>query len=102
VLLESRICTLDLFFLDVINAKFDCECNTTIVNIPLNVQLLCLLNEKIAIFFFILLCILYYRTFPEAGGVNFASWLIFGAPLMLINMLAAWLWLQILFMGLFR
>jgi hypothetical protein len=50
----------------------------------------------------ILTWILFYRTFPEAGGVNFASWFIFGAPLMLINMLAAWIWLQVLFMGLFR
>ncbi|XP_069683308.1 protein I'm not dead yet-like [Periplaneta americana] len=41
-------------------------------------------------------------TFPEAGGVNFANWLIFGAPLMLINMFAGWVWLQFLFMGLFR
>lgn len=34
--------------------------------------------------------------------VNFASWMKFAMPLTVVNIMAAWVWLQILFMGLFR
>ncbi|KAG8224335.1 hypothetical protein J437_LFUL004291 [Ladona fulva] len=40
--------------------------------------------------------------FPDATGVNFATWMIFNVPGMLINILIAWVWLQILYMRLFR
>lgn len=40
--------------------------------------------------------------FPKIHGLNFANWMLFNVPLMLINVTIAWLWLQVLFMGLFR
>ncbi|XP_046386160.1 solute carrier family 13 member 5 isoform X1 [Ischnura elegans] len=40
--------------------------------------------------------------FPHATGLNFATWMIFNVPGMLINIFIAWVWLQILFMRLFR
>ncbi|KAL0277894.1 UNVERIFIED_CONTAM: hypothetical protein PYX00_005013 [Menopon gallinae] len=40
--------------------------------------------------------------FPNEGGVNFASWMAFTVPVMLINCFIAWIWLQILYMGLLR
>lgn len=40
--------------------------------------------------------------FPDSEGLNFASWMAFNVPLMLLNCFLAWIWLQILFMGLFR
>lgn len=45
---------------------------------------------------------LFDSIFPEGEGVNFASWMIFNVPMMLISVCAAWLWLMFLFMGLFR
>ena len=45
----------------------------------------------------------FYRSFKESPeGINFAKWMIYGIPLMLIMGFLTWLWLQILYMGLFR
>ena len=43
-----------------------------------------------------------FSLFPTIHGLNFANWMLFNVPLMLINVTIAWLWLQVLFMGLFR
>lgn len=43
-----------------------------------------------------------FSIFPDAEGLNFAHWMIFNVPLMLINGFLAWVWLQVLFLGLFR
>ncbi|GLH10555.1 Protein I'm not dead yet [Gryllus bimaculatus] len=45
---------------------------------------------------------IYDSVFPDSEGINFASWMIFCIPLTIVNILAAWLWLQFLFMGLCR
>jgi hypothetical protein len=44
----------------------------------------------------------FFSVFPNATGLNFATWMIFNVPMMLFNILMAWLWLQVMYMGLLR
>ncbi|XP_068207294.1 Na(+)/citrate cotransporter-like [Palaemon carinicauda] len=41
-------------------------------------------------------------TFGESTGLNFASWMAFNVPGMILCVVCAWVWLQVLFMGLCR
>lgn len=42
------------------------------------------------------------RRFPNSPGINFASWMLYSVPPMLLMGLLTWLWLQVMYMGLFR
>lgn len=39
------------------------------------------------------------RLYGSATGLNFASWMAFNVPVMIINTTLAWLWLNLLFIG---
>ncbi|XP_066951628.1 Na(+)/citrate cotransporter-like isoform X4 [Macrobrachium rosenbergii] len=41
-------------------------------------------------------------SFSEPTGLNFATWMAFNVPGMILCVILAWIWLQVLFMGLFR
>ena len=43
--------------------------------------------------------IFFYRLYGSAPGLNFASWMAFNVPGMIINTFLAWIWLQFLFIG---
>lgn len=42
------------------------------------------------------------KRFPDSPGINFASWMLYAVPPMLLMGLLTWLWLQVMYMGLFR
>ncbi|KAG5327407.1 INDY1 protein, partial [Acromyrmex heyeri] len=42
------------------------------------------------------------KRFPNSPGINFASWMLYSVPPMLLMGLLTWLWLQVMYMGLFR
>ncbi|XP_012224853.1 protein I'm not dead yet-like [Linepithema humile] len=42
------------------------------------------------------------KRFPTSPGINFASWMLYSVPPMLLMGILTWLWLQIMYMGLFR
>ncbi|KAK3731051.1 hypothetical protein QZH41_019209, partial [Actinostola sp. cb2023] len=44
--------------------------------------------------------VLFYRLFPESPGIGFATWFMYAFPEMLILLFVAWVWLQMLFLGL--
>ncbi|XP_064082052.1 Na(+)/citrate cotransporter-like isoform X5 [Macrobrachium nipponense] len=41
-------------------------------------------------------------SFSQPTGLNFATWMAFNVPGMILCVILAWVWLQVLFMGLFR
>ncbi|XP_012270744.1 protein I'm not dead yet [Orussus abietinus] len=45
---------------------------------------------------------IYERRFPQSPGINFASWMLYATLPMLAASFLTWLWLQIMYMGLFR
>ncbi|XP_071874212.1 protein I'm not dead yet [Bombus fervidus] len=45
---------------------------------------------------------IYESTFPEAEGISFTQWMMAQMPQMITNTFLTWLYLQLMFMGLFR
>lgn len=45
---------------------------------------------------------IYEERFPNSPGINFTTWMLYAVPVMIASGLLTWLWLQIMYMGLFR
>ncbi|XP_011495212.1 PREDICTED: protein I'm not dead yet-like [Ceratosolen solmsi marchali] len=45
---------------------------------------------------------IYESRFTKSPGINFAAWMVYAVPVMVIMGGLTWLWLQIMYMGLFR
>ena len=57
-----------------------------------------LVNTNLVTFDFSLI----FSRFTESPGISFASWMLYSVPPMLLMAFLIWLWLQIMYMGLFR
>lgn len=42
------------------------------------------------------------RRFKNGPGINFASWMMYSVPAMILMGFLTWIWLQVMYMGLFR
>lgn len=42
------------------------------------------------------------RRFPNSTGISLTSWMLYSVPPMLLMGLLTWLWLQVMYMGMFR
>ncbi|OXU28570.1 hypothetical protein TSAR_004782 [Trichomalopsis sarcophagae] len=45
---------------------------------------------------------IYEARFTKSPGINFAAWMVYAVPAMLIMGTLIWLWLQVMYMGMFR
>ncbi|CAL7942757.1 unnamed protein product [Xylocopa violacea] len=42
------------------------------------------------------------RRFPKSSGIGLTSWMLYSVPAMLLMGLLTWIWLQVMYMGMFR
>lgn len=42
------------------------------------------------------------RRFPNSSGISLTSWMLYSVPPMLLMGFLTWLWLQVMYMGMFR
>lgn len=42
------------------------------------------------------------KRFPKSSGISLTSWMLYAVPVMLLMGLLTWIWLQVMYMGMFR